>query len=373
MKVLFIGPVGDYKINDGGYGNAATGMYFMFDKMQKDGLIKSLELCSTLSNKFTFPKGHDYDVSISMVHPSSFLDANIFNNFIQIFKICKRNYLSVVWETEPLPKKWKILWDNKFLTGFLCPSYFIRNQIDKLTDKPTYYYPHFINKNIFPQVNIEEKLKEKFFSVLFIGQYTARKGLEDAVLGYTRVLGDKKDCKLILKYHPMSNKEIHPEDFVKYLNRCNIKTHHTNSIYSLEGFLEPEELSKLYRECSLLLMCSRGEGFGLTGPECMLSGIPVSYTNWGALPEVVGADGNYPINFVLDEAINMVHHGYEIGSKYAKPLISNIQENLTKAYEFWKEDKKGYYESVQQNRQVIIDKFGEEKIKEYLMKIIKGE
>ena len=373
MKVLFIGPVGDYKIHDGGYGNAATGMYHILCIMQKEGLIDELELCSTISNRFMFPKDTGYDLSISMVHPSSLLAPNVYNNFKQIYNACKRNYLSVVWETEPLPTKWNTLWDNEHIDGFLCPSFFIKNQIDKLTDKPTFYYPHFINKDIFPQINIEDKLDEKFFTVLFIGQYTARKGMEDAIISYSRVLGNKKDCKLILKYHAMSNKEIHPEDFIKYLNKCNVSSHNTNSIYALDDFLSSEELSELYKETSLLLMCSRSEGFGIPPCENMLTGIPVAYTNWSALPEVSEAEGNYPIDYVLDEAINMAHHGYEVNTKYARPLISSIQDVLLQAYSFWKEDRKGYYESVQQNRQLIIDKFGEEKIKEYLMNIIKGE
>jgi len=373
MKVLFIGPVGDYKIHDGGYGNAASGMYYVLDKMQKEGMIESVELCSTLTGGYIHPKSTEYDLSITMAHPSSFLNKNTHYNFEKIYSVCKRNYLSVVWETEPMPDSWDFLWDSGMFTGFLTPSYFIMDQIKKKTEKPIYYYPHFINKDIFPQINIEDKIEEEFFKVLFIGQYTARKGMEDAVVGYSRALGDKKDCKLILKYHTMSNKEIHPEDFIKYLNRCNVTHHLTNTIYALDSFLEVEELAKLYRESSLLLMCSRGEGFGIPPAEAMLSGIPVTYTNWSSLPEVCEAEGNYPIDYFLDEAVNMAHHGYEKNSKYAKPSISSMMTNLTQAYTFWKEDRKGYYESVKQNRQVIIDKFGEVKIKEYLMEIVNGK
>jgi len=372
MKILFIGPVGDYSIHDGGYGNASSGMYYILEKMQKEGMIESVELCSTLTGGYIHPKSKDYDLSITMAHPSSFLNQNTRFNFEQIYSICKRNYLSVVWETEPMPTTWNSLWDDNMFTGFLAPSFFIKNQIEKKTEKPIYYYPHFINKDIFPQINIEDKLEEKLFKVLFIGQYTARKGMEDAVVGYSRALGNKSDCKLILKYHAMSNKEIHPEDFVKYLNKCNVKSHTTNTIYALDSFLEADELAKLYRESSLLLMCSRGEGFGITGPEGMLSGIPVMYTNWSSLPEVAEAKGNYPIDYFLDEAVNMAHHNYEKNSKYAKPSISSMMTNLTQAYTFWKDDRKGYYESVEQNRQLIIDKFGEEKIKEYLMDIVEG-
>ncbi len=372
MKVLFIGPVGGYKIHDGGYGNAASGMYYMLDKLKKEGVIDELELCSTLTGGFIQPKSDSYDMSITMAHPSSFLNQNTKFNFEQIYSKCKRNYLSVVWETQPLPKVWDYLWEGDMFTGFLTPSFFIMDQVKKKTKKPVFYYPHFINKDVFPQVDIEDKKDEKFFKVLFIGQYTARKGMEDAVTGYSKALGDKKDCKLILKYHPMSNKEIHPEDFIKYLNRCNVKGHNTNSIYTLESFLEAEELARLYRESSLLLACSRGEGFGIVGPECMLSGIPVAYTNWSSLPEVTEAQGNYPIDYFLDEAVNMAHHGYEVGLKYAKPSISSMIEVLTKAYGSWKNSKENYYNSVRLNRQVVIDKFGEDKIKEYLMEIING-
>ena len=286
MKVLFIGPVGNYKIHDGGYGNAASGMYYMLNKMQKEGMIESLELCSTLTGGYIHPKSTEYDLSITMAHPSSFLNKNTSYNFAQIYSVCKRNYLSVVWETEPMPESWDFLWNSDMFTGFLTPSFFIMNQIKKKTEKPIYYYPHFINKDIFPQINIEDKIEEEFFKVLFIGQYTARKGMEDAVVGYSRALGDKKDCKLILKYHTMSNKEIHPEDFIKYLNRCNVTHHLTNTIYALDSFLEADELAKLYRESSLLLMCSRGEGFGLPcHPENMRVYTSEGYKNISNIKE----------------------------------------------------------------------------------------
>ncbi len=372
MKVLFIGPVGEYKIHDGGYGNAASGMYFVLDKMQKEGLIDELELCTTSSNRISMVKSENYDLSITMAHPSSFVNANTKVIFKQIYKLCKKNYLSVVWETVPLPSSWDFLWKEDIFDGFLCPSNFIMNQIKELSKKPLFYYPHFLNKDTFPQLDIEEKKKETIFKVLFIGQYTTRKGVEDAVIAYSRALGEKKDCKLILKIHPLSNKEIHPDEYIKFLNRCNVKKHNTNSIYSLESFLDSKDLSELYKESSILLMCSRGEGFGIPAGEAMLSGIPVIYTNWSALPEVAQADGNYPVDYFLDEAVNMTHYNYENNSKYAKPSICDLMDQLSETYKLWTEDKEKYYNSVSGNRRLIEDKFGEEKIREYLTEIING-
>jgi glycosyltransferase involved in cell wall biosynthesis/GT2 family glycosyltransferase len=338
--------------------------------MKQMGLIKELELCSTLGDYSHYVEGIDFDVSITMVHPNSFTNATTLANFIQIYKLCKKNYLSVVWETEPLPDTWKFLWDGDLFTGFLSPSYFILNQLKKVTKKPLFYFPHFVNKDNFPQINVEDKLDEKYFKVLFIGQYSARKGMEDAVVAFSRALGDKSDCKLILKYHPLSNKELHPEDFIKYLNRCNVSKHNTNSIYSLESFLNVEELSKLYRESSLLLACSRGEGFGLTSPESMLSGIPVAYTNWSSLLEVSEAEGNYPIDYTLDEAITMSHHGYVNFSFYARPFIRSMMDILVETYTKWSDNKKDYYNSVKHTRDLTINKFGEEKIVEHIIDIL---
>jgi glycosyltransferase involved in cell wall biosynthesis len=59
----------------------------------------------------------------------------------------------------------------------------------------------------------------------------------------------------------------------------------------LSGWLEPRELSSLYRGAHLFAFASRYEGFGFPPLEAMASGVPVVSSNAAALAEVLGDAG----------------------------------------------------------------------------------
>jgi len=57
------------------------------------------------------------------------------------------------------------------------------------------------------------------------------------------------------------------------------------------GRIERKELARLYSTAEIAVSPSLYEGFGLPAAEAMSSGLPIIATRAGALPEVVGKDG----------------------------------------------------------------------------------
>jgi len=374
MDILFVGPVGDFNIVDGGYATAAEGMFAILTRMLKDeniDYINSVDCISTLNlNNIKFPE-KNYDVVFLHTHPNSFANPTVANIFQKILSFGKRKYLSVVWETKPLPYNWKFLWESDLFTGFITPSKFVANQIIENTKKSVYYVPHFIDTQIYNQININDKVeKEDKFTVLFVGQHTSRKGVQDAILSYIRAFHLIEDSQLILKCHLMSDRELPLDILIKYYinTNCNVWK---SKIFTMQDKLKLSEMVTLYQEASILLFPSRGEGFGLPIVEAMSVGIPVIYTNWSSCSEVGEAPGNRPVNYYIDEAYNMNLYGYEQVSQYAYPFIKDLSTILRDEYGKWKRNKKQYYEEVSLNKNIVDLKFGYDAIKNCFSYVIK--
>ena len=195
------------------------------------------------------------------------------------------------------------------------------------TTKPVFYYPHFVDFNSFHLVDIGMKEKEKKFTVLFVGQYTVRKGVKEAFISFVRSFSNNSDCELILKISRMSNYEIDPNLEFNSLLASNTKSIKC-TIKMIDESISNEDLGRLYELSSVLLFPTRGEGFGLPIAEAMLQGLPVIYTDWSACSEVGKSPYTYPVQYSIDEAHSMFQYGYEKGLKYAVPSIYDISKKI---------------------------------------------
>lgn len=362
MKVLFIAPVDKFSLKDSGYGTAAAGIALVLEKMKKEGKIDDVLYMNTSKlSKNDMPKER-VDVSITVVHPNTFLHFSPGLDLLQkAIEMSDRKFLSIVWETDRLPASWTPIFERNIFDAFITPSYFVADLILDRTDRPVYYYPHYIHIPDIPTVDINDKLDENTFTLLYIGQDTMRKGMQDAIISYLRALHSAEDTRLVLKYHRLSDKEIDTQTMIYHTTITNSSKPKTR-VYSITHMLDRKEMYALYHMSSCLLFPSRGEGFGLPVAEAMSAGIPVIYTNWSSIPEVAAAPGNIPLEYTLDEAVGMFHHGYDIGSKYSVPSISSCMAAITSKYTEWKQSKEDYYGAVKDNRGIIDRKFGYESV-----------
>lgn len=379
MNLLFIGPVGN--LSDG-YGNAASGIYKILDKMFncEGETCTDGELFLVDTSKAGFKVNEEifqlkYDIVILVANPFTLLyDQNMSNLYTSLLQLGTRRYLSIVWETDPFPAIWNSLWHSDLFTGFLCPSMFILNMLKRYTTKQLFYYPHHIDIDQFPLININAKIQENTFKVLFTGQYTARKGFQDAIISYCRTFMGYEDVELIMKISYLTNLCIEPNLYMRSIALDNTTAQGIRpKISFIDNNLNIFELINLYHSSSVLLFPTRGEGFGLPLGEAMSCGLPIIYTDWSACPEVAKSPNNYKIDYTLDDAYSMANFGYETGLKYAVPKISCLIDALSSAYSKWKNNKEKYYLDSMQNREIINERFGEEKIKGYLLDIINNK
>jgi len=367
-KVLFLASLpGDSSSKDG-YINAAEGIRRVLVSLNiKD--LKIINLGLPVNPK-EFPD-HEYDVAYLICNPYIFPQPTFQAHIMPILRMAKKVYMQIVWELNDFPVSWQWMWGYLGIDGFITPSHFLENMIKSKTKKPVFYIPHFIDTSVYKFIDLEKKSKEEKFTVLNIGQWTERKGNEDAVVAFARALGDKPDCQLIMKYSKMSQVEIDPEAVIRSLVKRNCLILNAD-IFVNEQVNTPDELVALYQKTSVLLFSSRGEGFGLPPAEIMSCGIPVIYTDFSSLPEVCWATGNIPVGFTEDEARGMAHFGYEKGLQYAIPNMSELINALEMKYALWKESKEKYYVDAMDRRQVIEMNYGTESLKEKMLNFIEN-
>ena len=369
MKCMLMGFLSEGSNVDGGYRSASQGIASVLLTMRKNNLIDDLILID-YKDFNNASLNIDIDVGIMICSPYGLEGAT--EKLKSMKERCKKLYLSLVWETNTLPKGWKFLWNHPYIDGFVSPSSFVLEQIQLNTDKDCFLLPHFIDVNAYTQIDIDKKIQETEFKVLFLGQHTERKGYRDAIIAYLHSIYPYSDCSLIIKYHEMSSMVIEMEKEIQSLVQLNQPKHEKikSSIYLISDNITKEEMEQLYQECSVLLAPARGEGFGLPPAECMSTGIPVIYTDWASMPEVCASPANIAVDYHLDLAYNMTQFGYESDQEYAVPSIKSIKQALEQKYSQWKQSKYEYYQNAIKNRDIIEKKFGLESIIRHLLHIM---
>ena len=375
--------VADFKNKDqinGGYFYASQSIKSSLQLLKSKRKIKNLTFLELSEiNKYKYTQKFDYCFIIC--NPNSII-TNI-NYFKNLFMVCNKKYLHILWETSPLPESWKPLWTMEYFTGFFTPSMFFKELIEKETDKPVYYTPYGIDvtKDI---ININNKKEEEKFTILVTGQVTKRKGIEDAIIGYIRAFSNfPNDTQLILKCFRLSKHEDLLEDLIIKKSFMNSKSPNSKNlrIFTLDKNISRDEIMGLYKKSSVLLMPSRGEGFCLPALEAMSVGLPVIYTDWSNIPEVCDPENiakqteikdiiNIPLRYVLDEAVDMIQYNYGINTNYAIPIMKDIINALRMKYTQWVEDKEKYYKDAKSNIELVKKYFSFDKVNEYYEQII---
>ena len=377
MRILYVAPVGESGASNGGYSFIGNTFDLFFNNLMKNGVVTDYDFI----NPFLKKEGQvalieKYDIGLVLVHPDSFKNANFKTNIEMLKRHCNKFYLHVFWETSKISKSWNHLFTETLFDGFVASSDFvvslIQDKLNEFKSKQTVnkIYPVFYKDNYKNcKINIENKSKEKLFTVLYMGQYTKRKGFEDAITVFTNTFKDEIDCRLILKYHRLSQVEFPEEEFVKRTVGMN-STLFLPHIYEVTENLNRDQIFELYRQSSVCLHLSRGEGFGLVLTETGISGLPLIYADNSSCSEVVGKNRCYSVSCYQDSAIGMAQYNYDCDSEYGIPSMKETIVQLRRCYDLWKEDKEKYYDFDDERQNYVFDKFSEKVVFEQIIKLI---
>ncbi len=142
-----------------------------------------------------------------------------------------------------------------------------------------HYIPNGVDLNVFKAENATTNEKK----VLYVGRFSLEKGIDLVPKIAELVLAKNKEAKFII----IASGEISPS-----VEKFKAKFEELEQVYKNRFVLkrepvEREDLAELYNECSILMIPSRYESFGLVALEAMACGDAVIASNKGGLPEVV--------------------------------------------------------------------------------------
>jgi glycosyltransferase involved in cell wall biosynthesis len=104
-------------------------------------------------------------------------------------------------------------------------------------------------------------------------------------------------------------------------------------IQLVSGVMGQGQLLDLLREMDVLVLPSRGEGFGLCGIEAMATGMPLIATNWSGPAEYLSAEDSYPLSYRMVDSEGCVAHEVRFSGLWAEPDYEHLRNLLRWTYE----------------------------------------
>lgn len=244
----------------------------------------------------------------------------------------KYNIAFWLWELEEFPPEW--CFAINCFHEIWTPSEFVSKSIRKVTDKPVYTMPYFLQASVDSSLDRKEfKLPEDVF--LFLTMYDCnstmeRKNPTGALRAFKKAFSpDNKKVGLVIKVNNPT-----AEDLKKIWKKLN----GYENIWLLSGVYAKAEINSLIANVDVLVSLHRAEGFGLVPAEAMLLGTPVIATNWSANTEFMDSETACMVDYTL-VPIEQDYGPYRKGQRWAEPNLDQAAEYMRKLYE----DKEFYH------------------------------
>ncbi len=309
------------------------------------------------SQDVTIPHDAHYDMGIFITSPREFIPDTTSVSIIK--QHCDIVIQELLWETNKVPD----LWINHLRScdGIIAGSEFCISLASNAAPSVPKFYIRYSRKDIPDIIPINIRMKQETFNILYLGQNSIRKGIYDTVIAYLREFTKNDNVALYIKTD--HGGDIHGAEGihktvrdVMFTDTCN-KKEELPPIYTCSGFIPKENIESMYKNSSLLCLPSRGEGFGLPYLEAAWYGVPSLYVPFSATPEIAEHKANFPVEYVLDEAVGMYMHSYMPHHLYGVPLMRSIMEQLRNAYTLWKEQRYLYFTRCDDLRKKLVNRY----------------
>ncbi len=241
-------------------------------------------------------------------------------------------YHSFGWEESAFPQEY-INAFNKDIDGITVMSTFVRDVLIRHGIKVPVFVTglgvdHFdgLNYPAKPQDG-DYITNKKQFTFLHISSCFPRKAPDVLLNSYFAAFSGNDPVLLIIKTFP------NPHNNVEELLSALQKSHANPPLVELinEDWLEPEKIRDLYLRCDVVVIPSRGEGFGFPIAEALWAEKPVIATGYGGHMDFLGEDYPWLIDFTFEASKS--HFSETTYSCWANPSTDHLRDLLRVSYE----------------------------------------
>ncbi len=210
---------------------------------------------------------------------------------------------------------------KKYVRTFICPSRVLCQWMKKSLDVHNIdLIPNFIEKKLFPQVNIQ-----KYNQLLFIGRLSREKGVKCLLKAMPLILASHPDAFLTIVGDGPEREKL------EYISH-NLKI---NKNVCFVGMVDNKKLSKYYTKSAFCLLPSIWmENCPVAGLEALAFGKPLVGSNIGGIPDIIqeGKTGflfrkNDHID--LAEKIKILIKNEKLVNTFSKNSLSFFKESFT--------------------------------------------
>lgn len=138
------------------------------------------------------------------------------------------------------------------------------------------------------QVRARYRLPAGVHLILYVGGISPHKNLQALLRAAARVRGQEREG-----WHVVLVGDYKGDSFLGCYNElvALVRLLGLDQRVTFTGFVPDEDLVLLYNAAAMLVLPSKGEGFGLPVVEAMACGLPVAVSDRNSLPEVLGGAG----------------------------------------------------------------------------------
>jgi glycosyltransferase involved in cell wall biosynthesis len=230
------------------------------------------------------------------------------------------------WELTSLPEDW--LWVFDLVDEIWASSDFLANVYARMTDKPVYLVPFYLNVPAVTHVPLQQfglGGDDIVFLTLFdFNSYVARKNPEAAIAAFQAAFPDRSGPeRLLIK---TLNAHAHPEA----LQAIEAQLGDDDRFVVIDGAFSRAEIGGLIAAADCFVSLHRAEGFGRVIAEAMLLQTSVVATDWSGNVSFLDHDNGYPVDYTL-RPVRPGEYVFAEGSQWAEPSLTDAARQLRRA------------------------------------------